>query len=147
MFIHNVVNFFFLIGGALPLKKGTGRELFLFFVFQIKGSKRTFSVNVKSFSSGKSFLGHSCGMSKVFQVEGFSGHSLWMSKVFQVEGFFEDILCECQKVFKWKVFEWFAILQQIYKFPLDCRCKQYRRNLIFQLSDYFQIVLFCGSFF
>jgi hypothetical protein len=29
-----------LLGGALPLKKkGMGRELFLFFVFEIKGSK------------------------------------------------------------------------------------------------------------
>ena len=44
-------------------------------------------------------------------------------------------------------FSVFAILPEIYKFQLDCPSKQYRRNLIFQLSDPFQVLLFCGQLF
>jgi hypothetical protein len=48
------------------------------------------------------------------------------------------------RIFVWKVIRCFAILLEIYKFQLDCPSKQYRRNLIFQLSDPFQVLLFCG---
>ena len=41
-------------------------------------------------------------------------------------------------------FSVFAILPEIYKFQLDCPGKQFRRNLILQLSDSIQVLLFCG---
>ena len=47
-------------------------------------------------------------------------------------------------IFARKIIQCFAILLEIYKFQLDCPSKQYRRNLIFQLSDPFQVLLFCG---
>ena len=50
-------------------------------------------------------------------------------------------------IFARKIIQCFAILLEIYKFQLDCPSKQYRRNLILQLSDSIQVLLFCGQLF
>jgi hypothetical protein len=71
------------------------------------------------------------------QSESFSNRILFVHWKVQSESF-------SNRIFAWKAIQCFAILPQTYKFQLDCRGKQYRRNLIFQLSDPFQVLLFCG---
>ena len=75
--------------------------------------------------------------------EDLSQKEFLLGRIFAWKNFcLEDFLLG--RFFAWKIFQCFAILPQIYKFQLDCRGKQYRRNLIFQLSDPFQVLLFCG---